>query len=193
MIQLCITGGIGSGKTTLCKVLEQFNIPVYYADDAAKHLLQTPKMQALVQNAFGDAVCSNGSIDKQKLASVVFSSEAKLTQLNSLIHPAVADDYAVWLKQHQTKKIVAKEAAILFESGSYRQCDKIICVYAPAKVRIQRAIHRSQLSKEEVTARMKKQLPESQKIKRSDFVIFNDDKRMVIPQLLKVLKELNKL
>ncbi len=193
MIQLCITGGIGSGKTTLCKVLEQFNVPVYYADDAAKHLLQTPKIQALVQKAFGETVCSNGSVDKQKLASIVFANEEKLNQLNSIIHPAVAEDYARWLKQHQNKKIVAKEAAILFESGSYRQCDKILCVYAPAKVRIQRAMQRSQLSKEEVMSRMKKQLPESQKIKRSDFVIFNDNKRMVLPQVLKVLKELNNL
>jgi dephospho-CoA kinase len=193
MIQLCITGGIGSGKTTLCKVLEQFNIPVYYADDAAKHLLQTPKIQALVQIAFGDTVCSNGSVDKQKLASIVFVNEEKLNQLNSIIHPAVAEDYVRWLKQHQNKKIVAKEAAILFESGSYRQCDKILCVYAPTKVRIQRAMQRSQLSKEEVMSRMKKQLPESQKIKRSDFVIFNDNKRMVLPQVLKVLKELNNL
>lgn len=193
MIQLCITGGIGSGKTTLCKVLEQFNIPVYYADDAAKHLLLTPKIQALVQKAFGDTVCSNGSVDKQKLASIVFANEEKLKQLNSIIHPAVAEDYARWLKQHQNKKIVAKEAAILFESGSYRQCDKILCVYAPAKVRIQRAMQRSQLSKEEVMSRIKKQLPESQKIKRSDFVIFNDNKRMVLPQVLKVLKELNNL
>lgn len=193
MIQLCITGGIGSGKTTLCKVLEQFNVPVYYADDAAKHLLQTPKIQALVQKAFGDTVCSNGSVDKQKLASIVFANEEKLNQLNSIIHPAVAEDYARWLKQHQNKKIVAKEAAILFESGSYRQCDKILCVYAPIKVRIQRAMDRSQLIKEEVMLRMKKQLPESQKIKRSDFVIFNDNKRMVLPQVLKVLKELNNL
>lgn len=193
MIQLCITGGIGSGKTTLCKVLEQFNVPVYYADDAAKDLLQTPKIKVLVQKTFGDTVCSNGSVDKQKLASIVFANEDKLNQLNSIIHPAVAEDYARWLKQHQNKKIVAKEAAILFESGSYRQCDKILCVYAPAKVRIQRAMQRSQLSKEEVMSRMKKQLPESQKIKRSDFVIYNDNKRMVLPQVLKVLKELNNL
>ncbi len=191
MIQLCITGGIGSGKTTLCRILEQFDIPVFYADDVAKNLLQTPKIQALVQQTFGDAVCSNGSVDKQKLASIVFANEKKLNQLNSMIHPAVAENYAMWLRQHQSKKIVAKEAAILFESGSYKQCDKIICVYAPAKVRIQRVMLRSQLSKEEVKARMKKQLPESEKIKRSDFVIYNDDKRLVIPQVTKVLDKLN--
>ncbi|HRH03820.1 MAG TPA: dephospho-CoA kinase [Bacteroidia bacterium] len=191
MIQLCITGGIGSGKTTLCRILEQFDIPVFYADDVAKNLLQTPKIQTLVQQTFGDAVCSNGSVDKQKLATIVFGNEKKLNQLNSMIHPAVAENYAMWLRQHQSKKIVAKEAAILFESGSYKQCDKIICVYAPAKVRIQRVMLRSQLSKEEVKARMKKQLPESEKIKRSDFVIYNDDKRLVIPQVTKVLDKLD--
>ncbi len=191
MIQLCITGGIGSGKTTSCRILEQFDIPVFYADDVAKNLLQTPKIQTLVQQTFGDAVCSNGSVDKQKLATIVFGNEKKLNQLNSMIHPAVAENYAMWLRQHQSKKIVAKEAAILFESGSYKQCDKIICVYAPAKVRIQRVMLRSQLSKEEVKARMKKQLPESEKIKRSDFVIYNDDKRLVIPQVTKVLDKLD--
>ncbi len=192
MIQLGITGGIGSGKTTVCKVLEHFGIPVYNADEEAKKLLDSLSIQKKVSKAFGKSVVDEaGNIDRKKMAALVFSDKAKLEILNSIIHPALAKHYTSWLKLKSKHKMVAKEAAILFESGSYKQMTKIITVYAPRELRIQRAMQRSNASREEIISRIKKQLSEKEKIKRADFVIYNDGKKLVIPQVLMLLKKLN--
>lgn len=191
MIQLGITGGIGSGKSTLCKVLEKLGIPVYYADEEAKMILDSSSIQKKIINSFGKNVLDDGGkLDRKKLAALVFSENKKLEKLNSLIHPAVAKHYAAWVKSKSKNKIVAKEAAILFESGSYKQMDKIVCVYAPKELRIKRAMERGNATREEILNRIKKQIPEKEKMRRSDFVIYNDEKKMMLPQVLKLLKKL---
>ena len=193
MIQLGITGGIGSGKTTVCEVLKHFAIPVYHADDEAKIILDSAAIQKKVRKAFGKIVVDEaGKLDRKKIAALVFSDQTKLEILNSIIHPELAKHYHQWLKSKSKHPIVAMEAAILFESGSFSQMDKIITVYAPREIRIQRAMQRSNATRSEILDRIKKQMPEKEKIKRADFVIDNDGKKLVIPQVLKVLEQLKK-
>lgn len=192
MIQLGVTGGIGSGKTTVCKVLEQFGIPVYNADEEAKKLLDSKAIGQKVIQAFGNSILNtSGTIDRKKLAALVFEDEKKLALLNSIIHPALAVHYSEWLSSKEKYSVVVKEAAILFESGSYKGMDKIVSVYAPQELRIKRAMQRTNASRSEIMSRIKKQLPEKEKMKRSDFVLYNDEKKMLLPQLILLLKQLN--
>lgn len=192
MIQLGVTGGIGSGKTTVCKVLEQFGIPVYNADEEAKKLLDSKAIGQKVIQAFGNNILhTSGTIDRKKLATLVFEDEQKLAVLNSIIHPALAIHYSEWLSSKKKYSLVVKEAAILFESGSYKGMDKIVSVYAPQELRIKRAMQRTNASRSEIMSRIKKQLPEKEKMKRSDFVLYNDEKKMLLPQLILMLKQLN--
>ncbi|MBL0048284.1 MAG: dephospho-CoA kinase [Bacteroidetes bacterium] len=192
MIQLGVTGGIGSGKTTVCNVLEHFGIPVYNADEEAKKLLNTQPIQKKVIQVFGNGILDeSGAIDRKKLAAQVFLNQERLEVLNSIIHPALAVHYANWLKSKKHNPIVAKEAAILFESGSYKGMDKIVSVYAPQELRIKRAMQRTNTSRSEIMSRIKKQLPEKEKMKRSDFVLYNNEKKMLLPQLILLLKQLN--
>ncbi len=192
MIQLGVTGGIGSGKTTVCKVLEQFGIPVYNADEEAKKLLDSKAIGQKVIQAFGNNILhTSGTIDRKKLATLVFEDEQKLAVLNSIIHPALAIHYSEWLSSKKKYSLVVKEAAILFESGSYKGMDKIVSVYAPQELRIKRAMQRTNASRSEIMSRIKKQLPEKEKMKRSDFVLYNDEKKMLLPQLILLLKQLN--
>jgi dephospho-CoA kinase len=194
MIQLGITGGIGSGKTTLCKVLEHFGVPVYYADEEAKKIIDSPKVQNKIVKAFGkDLIDSKGKLDRKKLAAMVFAQKSQLEKLNLVVHPEVAKHYLNWIKSNKKQRLVAKEAAILFESGSYKLMDKTLTVYAPKELRIKRCITRSKISREEIIQRMNQQISEKEKIKRSDFVVYNDNKRMLIPQIIKLLKKLNYL
>ena len=191
MIQLGITGGIGSGKSTVAKVLEALGIPVYYADDESKLLLASDAIQKKIITEFGKNILgADGKIERKKLAALVFAHPSKLKKLNALLHPEVAKHYSSWLKTKKQFAIVAKEAAILFESGSYTQMDKIATVYAPREMRIKRAMQRSNASREEILERIKKQLPESEKIRRADFVLYNDEKRLVVPQVLKMLAKI---
>ena len=179
MIQLGVTGGIGSGKTTVCKVLEHFGIPVFFADEEAKKILDSPSIEKKIIKAFGQSVLGKeGILDRKKIAAMVFSDSQKLEILNYIIHPELAKQYKLWVKSKNNYKIIAKEAAILFESGTYKQMDKIITVYAPQELRITRAMQRGNATREEIISRIKKQLPEKEKIKRSDFVIYNAGKKL---------------
>jgi dephospho-CoA kinase len=191
MIQIGITGGIGSGKTTVCKLLEYFEIPVFYADEEAKKLLHRPDIIVRLQNYFGDELLSKtGEIDRKKLSEWVFSASEKLSYLNSIIHPEVAKIYKEWLLKNNDKMLVAKEAAILFESKNNLGLDKIITVYAPLELRIKRTMQRSNMSRAEVLGRIKNQLSEEEKIKNSDFVIYNDEQKNIVPQLLSIFEKL---
>ena len=191
MIQIGITGGIGSGKTTVCKLLEYFQIPVFYADEEAKKLLHRPDIIVRLQNYFGDELLNKtGEIDRKKLSEWVFSDGEKLSFLNSIIHPEVAKIYKEWLLKNNDKMLVAKEAAILFESKNNLGLDKIITVYAPLELRIKRTMQRSNMSRAEVLGRIKNQLSEEEKIKNSDFVIYNDEQKNIVPQLLSIFEKL---
>lgn len=188
MIKVGITGGIGSGKTTVCKLFEMLGVPVYYADDRAKWLMVNEKKvkQAIIALLGKEAYQSDGTLDRAFIASQVFKDSKKLAALNGIVHPAVALDSEQWQRKHASASYTLKEAALLFESGSYRQLDLIITVDAPESLRIQRVIERDQTTAEAVKARIDKQMPAGEKRERADFVIENDGKHLLVPQVLAI-------
>lgn len=192
MLKAGITGGIGSGKTTVCKIFETLGIPVYYADDRAKWLMtHDPELVEAISNTFGkDAYLPEGQLNRAYLAKVVFGDDEKLAQLNALVHPAVFRDGYQWHSSQINVPYTLREAALLFESGSYRAIDKMIVVTAPLPVRVKRVMERDQVTEAAVMARIEKQWPEEEKVKRADFVIFNDGDRLLIPQVLEIHRSL---
>jgi len=191
-MKIGITGGIGSGKSTVCKIFEVLGIPVYYADDRAKWLMHNQsELIAGIKTAFGEAAYHpDNTLNRPYLADLVFNDKEKLKVLNSLVHPAVFQDGVDWNEAHANAPYTLKEAAILFESGSYLTVDKIITVFTPKEVRIQRVLQRDDATREAIEARMDKQMSEEEKIERSDFVIYNDGEQSLIEQVLKVHREL---
>ncbi len=178
MLKAGITGGIGSGKTTVCKMFEKLGIPVYYADDRAKHLMQHEHFLIdQIKKNFGEDVYANGQLDRKALAAKVFNDKAKLELLNSLVHPVVFRDTERWMEEQKDKKVpyVLKESALLVETGSYKGLDELIVVTAPLNTRIERVTERDNTDAEEVLARVKNQLPEEDKVKLANFVITNND------------------
>lgn len=194
MIKIGITGGIGSGKTTVCKVFELLGVPVYYADIEAKQILDSNlEVKKNIINTFGNGVLNNEEkIDKKKLASLVFNNKENLEKLNSIVHPAVREHFENWLQQHSTQKYILKEAAILFESGSYKLVDKVIAVVAPLELKISRTMQRDKVTQAEVELRISNQLNDDEKIKRSQFVIHNDERQLIIPQILDIHDQITK-
>ncbi|MBA3705837.1 MAG: dephospho-CoA kinase [Bacteroidetes bacterium] len=188
MIKIGITGGIGSGKSTVCEVFELLGVPVYYSDEEAKKMLDSDSnVKKSVLALFGnDVLNEQGLLDKKKISAIVFKDKNKLEQLNTIIHPVVAMHFENWVKQHSIKKYILKEAAILFESNAYKQVDKVISVLAPKELRIQRTLQRDKISHEQVEERMKTQMSDEEKIKRSQFVIHNDEQQLLIPQVLRI-------
>jgi dephospho-CoA kinase len=176
MLKAGITGGIGSGKTTVCKMFEKLGIPVYYADDQAKYLMQHEHFLIdQIKKNFGEDVYVNGKLDRKLLASKVFNDPARLALLNSLVHPAVFRDTERWTEEQKEHKApyTLKEAALLVETGSYKALDKLIVVTAPLNTRVERVTVRDKTGEEEIMARVKNQLPEEEKVKLADFVIAN--------------------
>jgi len=190
MLKVGLTGGIGSGKSTIAKVFAVLGIPVYYADDSAKKLMQTNELlkQQLIFH-FGEAVYIDGKLNRTHLASIVFNDKAKLELLNSLVHPVTIADADDWFGR-QTSPYVIKEAALLFESGAAEGLDYIITVTAPETLRIKRVMERDSVTAEEVKKRMMNQIDESIKNRLSNFVIYNDEQEMILPQVLKIHEEL---
>jgi dephospho-CoA kinase len=187
-----LTGGIGSGKTTVARYIAAQGIPVYIADEEAKKVMNTPEVLSLVAKTFGDSILENGVINRQKLAQLVFNAPEKLQQLNNIIHPKVKQDFENWVQKHHNHPFVIKEAAILFESGSYQFCDKIITVTAPENVRLQRVMQRDSVTEDQVLARMQNQWKEEEKIALSDYVIQNiniEDTKSQVDNILKTLKK----
>lgn len=190
MIKVGLTGGIGSGKSTVAKVFEVLGIPVYYADDAAKKLMNTDEeLKEKIQLQFGNDVYKDGQLDRKHLAEIVFNNPEKLQLLNSLVHPATLKDADTWM-QKQTTVYSLKEAALIFESGAHEHLDYVIGVTAPVPLRIQRTMQRDGLTREEVIARMDKQMDETIKMKLCDFVIKNDEQEMLLPQVIGMHKKL---
>jgi dephospho-CoA kinase len=193
MLRIGITGGIGSGKSTVAKVFEVLGIPVYYADDAAKRLMhEDTELKEKIQLKFGNEVYINGQLNRKRLAEIVFASPEKLAQLNALVHPATLHDAELWM-QKQITPYAIKEAALIFESGAQEQLDHVIGVTAPTPLRIQRTMQRDGITREEVIARMDKQMDETIKMKLCDFVIRNNEQEMLLPQVLDLHKKLLEL
>ena len=188
-----LTGGIGSGKTTVSKMFVSLGIPVYYADDRGKWLMNHDvELKAQVVAQFGEeSYTAEGALNRAYLAERVFSDEAQLARLNALVHPAVGRDFAAWVQAHSQSPYLIKEAALIFEAGSYKQLDKVITVSAPKEERIRRVLLRDvQRSRQQVEDIIGKQLSENERKRRADYLIDNSGKALVIPQVLEVDKEL---
>jgi dephospho-CoA kinase len=193
MLKVGLTGGIGSGKSTVAKVFEVLGIPVYYADDAAKQLMnEEGPLKQQIQKIFGATAYRNGQLDTKYVADIVFKKPEKLQLLNTLVHPATISDAQNWMKKQRSSYSI-KEAALIFESGAQHQLDYVIGVYAPTPLRIQRTMQRDGITEEEVMNRINKQLDETAKMKLCDFVIINDEGQMLIPQVVEVHKKLSAL
>jgi dephospho-CoA kinase len=193
MLKIGLTGGIGSGKSTVAHIFEVLGIPVYYADEAAKRLMtENEELKASVISAFGNDAYINGNLNREYIAGQVFNNDKKIELLNSLVHPATIKDAAEWI-QIQEAPYVIKEAALIFESGSNKDLDYVIGVKSRAALRIQRTIGRDNISADEVKARMDKQMDEDLKLRLCDYVIVNDEEEMVIPQVLALHEKFLKL
>ena len=185
-----ITGGIGSGKTTVCMVFETLGVPVYYADAQAKNLMNTDaELRASITGYFGNNIYRDGTLDRRKLAEIVFNDKTALAKLNNWVHPAVARDFEDW-HSRQTTLYVIEEAAIIFESNIEHRFDKIILVTAPEEIRIKRVCARDKLHPKAVRERIKNQMPEEKKIPLADYIIYNDNIQMIIPQAMETHKQI---
>ncbi len=187
MIKVGVTGGIGTGKSTVCKIFESLGIPVYYADQEARSLSDHhPEIIKGVKDLFGSDIYADNQLNRKKVGELVFANKQLLASLNQIIHPVVAQHFEHWLQINAGALYVMKEAAILFESGAYKQVDKIITVTSPKELRLARVMQRDQLSREEVEQRMLNQMDEVEKIRQSDFVINNNDIDLLVTQVLQV-------
>lgn len=184
MLRVGITGGIGSGKSTVTRIFEVLGIPVYDADRVAKQLMESdPVLRQGLMDAFGASIFVDGKLQRAQLASMVFGDEGQLNRLNQLVHPVTLAHAAQWMKR-QDAPYVVKEAALIFESGAQADLDLVIGVYAPQALRIQRVMKRDGVTRESVLARMSKQLDESVKMKLCDVVIHNDEQSSLIEQVM---------
>ena len=183
-----LTGGIGSGKTTVANHFIAVGIPVYIADDEARKIMQSPEILREIEKIFGSVIFKNEVLNRQKLAEIVFSNSDKLKQLNAIIHPAVKKHFGNWILNYKNSPFVIYETAILFESGSYKDCDKIITVTAPLETRIERVIQRDKTSRENVLKRIKMQWTDDQRLGKSDFVIENINPEITKSEVGKILK-----
>lgn len=193
MLKIGITGGIGTGKTTVCKIFQSLGIPVFYADEQAKALMNTDaKLIQQIKDRFGEETYdSSNQLNRARLASLVFTDEKALKELNSFVHPATFQAFKEWQKGKEAPYCL-HEAAILFESGAFKTCDYIVLVSSPLELRMKRIKNRDNKSVAEIQAIMDKQLPEEEKAERSDFILINDEKKALIPQVLKLHQELLK-
>jgi dephospho-CoA kinase len=188
-LQIGITGGIGSGKSLVCKVFRLLNVPVYDADSHAKEVMTTDGILiSAIKKEFGDlSYHPDGAVNRVYLANHVFNDEKRLEVLNRLVHPRVKLDYENWVAEHSQHVYVLKEAALLFEAGSYKLLDKIIVVHTPEPLRIKRVLSRdTHRTVEQIKGIVEKQMPEDEKMKRADYIIVNDETELVIPQVLKL-------
>lgn len=191
-LQIGITGGIGSGKSIVCKIFQTLGVPIYDADSRAKYLMTTDGiLMSQIRKEFGDlSYDSLGKVNRQYLAANVFDDAAKLERLNELVHPRVGEDYANWTRQHAGKKYVMKEAALLFETGTHQQLDKIIVVFSPLELRLKRIQSRDKhRSASQIMDIINKQWSDEDKMNRADYVIYNNEHQLIIPQVLALHQE----
>jgi dephospho-CoA kinase len=186
MLKIGITGGIGSGKTTVCRVFELLGIPIFYADTVAKLIMNTdPVLKEEILKTFGEKSYSmDGELNRSHISSIVFNNVFELDKLNALVHPAVFRAFDKWLAIHHDAPYIIKEAALLFETKSYTMCDLSVLVVSPEASRVRRVIVRDAISHDEIVLRMKSQFSDEQKMKLADHILFNDESRLLIPQIL---------
>jgi dephospho-CoA kinase len=185
-MKLGVTGGIGSGKTSVCRVFGVLGVPVFAADRVAKEIIDCNEdVKKEINLIAGKDLYINGTLDRMALASLIFNNQKLLEKVNSLVHPVVFEHFARWEKE-QVAPYIIMEAAILFESGASRLVDKIATIIAPVEERLNRVIMRSKLSREQVMERMKNQMDDEARIRQSDYIIYNSENDMIIPAILKI-------
>jgi len=196
MIKLGLTGGIGSGKTTVAKIFESLGVPVYYSDYWAKELTNSNnEIVSKLKKEFGNEIYSkDNTLNKPLLSEIIFNDKSKLEIVNNIIHPIVRNHFDEWVKTQEKsdKKYIIKEAAILFESGAYKQVTKTIIVSTGLNLRIKRIQKRDNITESEILKKVASQMPEEEKIKLSDYIIYNNENDMLLPQVLKFHDKFNK-
>jgi dephospho-CoA kinase len=191
MIKVGLTGNIGSGKSTICKIFETLGIAVFYSDDEAKKLYFKDNVKETIRNKFGDRVFdTDGNVAFKKLADVIFNDKRLLEFINKLIHPLVNEEYKLWLEKYRFLPFTIYETAILFERNLASKFDKTIVVTCPVEKRIDRVVQRDGISRSSVEQRIKHQMSDEHKIKLADFVIVNDGEHYVIPQVMNIYHQL---
>ncbi|MCK4676572.1 MAG: dephospho-CoA kinase [Bacteroidales bacterium] len=191
MLKVGLTGNIGSGKTLIAKIFTSFGINIFFADLEAKQLLKESEIKNILAGRFPPEIFDNKkNIINKKLAEIVFTDEEYLNVLNAIIHPRVMIAFQKWMKGLIDEQYILYEAAILFESGHHKDLDKVIMVSSPEELRIKRVMARDNISREEVLHRIRHQWPDEKKEPMADFIIINDERHLVIPQVLKIHKAL---
>jgi dephospho-CoA kinase len=183
-----LTGGIGSGKTTIANHLKSLGIPVYNSDEQAKKILYLPNTITSLKSVFGITIFTNNLLDKEKLSKLVFNNPEQLKLLNQIIHPKVKVDFDKWLNANKNSPLVIKETAILFESGSYKDCDKIISISAPLELRIQRVIKRDHMSYDQVMSRINNQWTDEMRLRNSHYIIENQNFDQTFREIENIIK-----
>lgn len=192
MIKIGITGGIGSGKSVICKTFSLLGVPVYFSDLRAKELLNSSKeIKNSLTNLFGPDLYTENTIDKAKLATIIFNDKTSLKKVNNIVHPVVMSDFHEWCNKQNTD-IVINESAIIFEAGLKNHFDYIITVTAPEDLRIKRVTLRDNAKREDIISRINHQYPDIKKVEESDFLIINNDKTAILPQILEILDNIRK-
>lgn len=190
-IKIGITGGIGSGKSVVSKLLQLMGVPVYIADVESKRLTETdPDIRAALISLLGDEVYQDGKLNRPLLASYIFGNKDNLTMVNGIIHPRIKDDFRRWAQSHSSYPIVGIEAAILIEAGFTEDVDQVVLVYAPQEIRLRRAVSRDACAAEQIQQRMRNQMPDEDKMAFAHHIIYNDDTQALIPQLGALIKTL---
>lgn len=185
-----ITGGIGSGKSIVSKILQLMGYPVYSSDQRAKDIMtEDQSIITGLKSLFGEEAYTNSNLNRSYIATQIFQNDSKRIAMNNLVHPAVRKDFQDWVKR-QKSPILFQESALLFETGNYKSFDGIILVTAPEKVRMQRIRERDKLTDEQVQARFNAQLSEEEKMKLTDYIIYNDGNQLLVPQILDLLKKI---
>lgn len=187
-----LTGGIGSGKTTVAKLFEKHGVPIYIADERARMIMEQPEVIKAVQQIFTTSVINeHGLLNRAKIKQLVFDNKALLDQLNHIVHPRVKKDFEDWLEKHRECSFVIKESAILFESGLEKSCDLVILVVAPESVRIERVMARDGVSKEQVLKIINNQMKDEEKIGRSQYIIENNNKKTIESDIISIIRDIN--
>lgn len=190
IMKLGVTGGIGSGKTSVCKVFSVLGIPIFFADTDANGIMNSDKnIMREINKLTGKDLYAGGTLDRRQLADIIFHDQNLLKEVNSLVHPVVSNNFIRWAEA-QTTPYVIMEAAILFESGASELVDRIATVIASVEERIERVTQRNTLSREQVIERINNQMSDAERIKRSDYIINNSENEMIIPAILRIHEDI---
>ncbi len=190
VFKLGVTGGIGSGKTTVCKVFNILGIPVFSADFEARLIMDNnPSVKNNINSAVGRDMYQNGLLDRAELASMIFNDKTLLSKVNSIVHPVVFESFIAWSAK-QTAPYVIMEAAILFESGASKLVDRVLTIVTPMEERIERMLRGNKLTRQQILERINNQTDDDTRVRNSDYVIYNSENDLILPAILKVHEEI---